>query len=90
MIFGVFMSKIIDMINMRLKGKGLVTVERNRLIKDVFNVIGGERYFTLTSVKQALESLGWEGHILDNYVLELIFLLLTDEGGFETYRYTVH
>ena len=84
------MSKIIDMINMRLKEKGLVTVEINRLIKDVFNVIGGERYFTPTSVKQALESLGWKGHILDNYVLELIFLLLTDEGGFEIYRYTVH
>jgi len=90
MIFGVFMSKIIDMINMRLKEKGLVTVEINRLSKDVFNVIGGKRYFTTTSVKQALETLGWEGHILDNYVLELIFLLLTDEGGFETYRYTVH
>jgi len=90
MIFGVFMSKIIDMINMRLKEKGLVPIEINHLIKDVFNVIGGERYFTTTSVKQALETLGWEGHILDNYVLELIFLLLTDEGGFETYRYTVH
>ncbi|MEA3437040.1 MAG: hypothetical protein U9R43_11285 [Thermodesulfobacteriota bacterium] len=84
------MSRIIDMINMKLKGKGLVTVEINHLIKDVFNVIGTERYFTTTSVKQALESLGWEGHILDNYVLELILLLLTDEGGFETYRYTVH
>ena len=84
------MSKIIDMINMRLKEKGLVPIEINRLIKDVFNVIGGKRYFTTNGIKQALESLGWEGHILDNYVLELIFLLLTDEGGFETYRYTVH
>ena len=77
------MSKIIDMINMRLKEKGLVPIEINRLIKDVSNIVGNERCFTPFGVKQTLENLGWEGHILDNYVLELIFLFLGDEVEFK-------
>lgn len=64
------MSKIKDMIFMRLRDRGLVPIEINRLIKDVSNIICREFYFTLSSAKQALEKLGWEEYILDNYVLE--------------------
>ena len=55
------------------------------LTKEVSNVIGGEWYSKPVSVEQTLESLGWEGYILDNHVLELIFLFLEDERGFEIY-----
>ncbi len=74
-----------DMVSRRLGDRDLVSLERNRLIKDVSNVIGKERYFKLTNLKHALETLGWEEHILDARTLELICLLLEDEMRFEVY-----
>ncbi len=73
------MSKIMDMISTRLGDRELVSIEINRLIKDVSNVIGKERYFESSGLKQTLKSLGWEEHILDNRTLELICLFLEDE-----------
>jgi len=68
-----------DMISTRLGDRELVSIEINRLIKDVFNVVGKERYFESSSLKQALKSLGWEEHILYIRTLELICLFLEDE-----------
>ena len=84
------MAKILDILRATLENKGFVQVEVNRLIKDVYNIIDREKYFTLFSLKRALESLGWEGRILDNHVLELIVLFLEGEGGFEIRSHTVH
>ena len=72
------MSKIMDMISVRLEDRGLVPMEINRLVKDVSNVIDRQRYITLYSVKQGIQTLGWEEHILDNHILELIFMFLDD------------
>ena len=79
-----------EIISTRLRNRGLVPIEINRLIKDVSNVIDRGLYYTPVSVKQGLQNLGWEGHILDNYVLELIFLFLDDEGKFDIYKYSAH
>ena len=84
----VFMPKIMDMISTRLGDRGLVSLEINRLIKDVSNVIGKERHFESTSLKKALKSLGWEEHILDYHTLELICLFLEDEREFKTNQQT--
>ena len=73
------MSKIMDIISTRLGEQNLIPLEINRLIKDVSNVIGKEMYFESSGLKQALKSLGWEEHILDNRTLELICLFLEDE-----------
>ena len=75
---------------MKLMDKGLVPIEINRLIKDVSNVIGKDRSFTSTSVKQDIQSLGWEGHILDNHILELIFTFLDDEERSDICQYPIH
>lgn len=84
------MSKIMDIISIRLRDRGLVPIEINRLIKDVYNIIGKKWHFTPTGLKQSLVSLGWDGYILDNYILELILLSLDDEERFEIYRDSVH
>jgi hypothetical protein len=84
------MAKIFNILLETLGGRGLVQCEVNRLIKDVHNVIERKKYFTPSSLKQALENLGWEGHILDNHVLELVVLFLEGEGEFEIRRGTVH
>ena len=77
------MAKIIDLLIETLGGRGLVQVEINRLIRDVHNVIENKRYFTVPSLRQALENLGWERHVLDNHVLELIVLFLEGEPNID-------
>lgn len=76
------MAKIMDILLATLGERGLVQGEINRLIKDVYNLIERERPFTPSGLKQALENLGWKGHILDNDVLELIVLFLEDKGKY--------
>jgi hypothetical protein len=75
------MVDIKDMISGRLKSQGLAPIEIARLIKDISNITGDELYFTMVHVKYALERLGWERYILDNYTLELIFLYLDDKAA---------
>ena len=72
------MTTIIGIISKKLKDRGLIPVEINRLIKDVANVMSSGRYCTPVCIKQNLQLLGWEGYVLDNNILELIFLFLND------------
>jgi len=74
----------------RLKNRGLAPIEITRLIKDVYNVSGNVWYFTTTELKYALERLGWERYLLDNYTLELIFLYLDDQAVVGLNRHVVH
>jgi len=68
---------------MRLGDKDLVSLEIDRLIKDVFNLIGEKRRFDSAGLKMALKRLGWEEYVLDYRTLELIYLFLEDEREFE-------
>jgi hypothetical protein len=79
-----------NMISGRLKNRGLASIEITRLIKDVDNVTGSVWYFTIANVKYALERLGWERNLLDNYTLELIFLYLDDQAVMGLKRPVVH
>ncbi len=82
------MSEIMELILSRLGKRDLVTIEINRLIKDVSNVVYRERSFESDGLKQALKDLGWEEQILDYRTLDLIFLFLEDEKDFEINRLT--
>jgi len=73
------MTTIIGIISKKLKDRGLIPVEINRLIKDVANIMSSGKYCTPVCVKRNLERLGWEGYVLDNNMLELIFLFLSDQ-----------
>lgn len=84
------MLNIRNMISGRLTNRGLAPIEITRLIKDVYNVTGDVWYFATADVKCALERLGWERYILDNYTLELIFLYLDDQAVAELNRHVVH
>ncbi|MFC1811388.1 hypothetical protein ACFL03_01725 [Thermodesulfobacteriota bacterium] len=77
------MSKIMDMVSMRLGDKELASLEIDRLIKDVSNLIGGKRRFDSAGLKMALQRLGWKENVLDYRTMELIFLFLEDEGKFD-------
>jgi hypothetical protein len=72
------LSRIMDIISTRLGDRNLISLEIERLVKDVSNIIGKERYFESSGLKQALKSLGWEEHILDYHTLELICLFLEE------------
>ena len=73
------MTTIIGIISKKLRDRGLIPVEINRLIKDVANVMSSGNDCTPVCVKQNLERLGWEGYVLDNNILELISLFLSDQ-----------
>jgi hypothetical protein len=79
-----------NMISGRLKNRGLAPIEITRLIKDVYNITGSVWYFTTVEVKYALERLGWERYLLDNYTLELILLHLDDQALLALKRHVVH
>jgi len=68
------MTTIIGIISKKLKDRGLISVGINRLTKDVANVMSSGKYCTPVCVKQNLQRMGWEGYVLDNDILELIFL----------------
>ena len=84
------MLNIRNKISGRLKNRGLAPIEITRLIKDVYNIIGSVWCFTTADVKYALERLGWERYLLDNYTLELIFLYLDDQALVGLNRHVVH
>lgn len=84
------MLDIRNMISVRLENRGLAPIEITRLIKDVYNVTERIWYFKTTDVKYALERLGWENYVLDNYTLELIFLYLNDRAVNGLNRHVVH
>ena len=84
------MLNIRNMISGRLKNRGLASIEITRLIKDVYNITDNVWSFTTVEVKYALERLGWERYLLDNYTLELIFLYLDDQSVVALKRSVVH
>ena len=73
------MTTILGTISKKLKDRGLIPVEINRLIEDVANVMSSGKYSTPVCVKQNLKRLGWEGYVLNNNILELISLFLSDQ-----------
>ena len=84
------MLNIRNIISGRLKNRGLAPIEITRLIKDVYNITGSVWYFTTVEVRYALERLGWEEYLLDNYTLELILLHLDDKALSALKRQVVH
>ena len=84
------MLNVRNIISGRLKNRGLAPIEITRLIKDVYNITGSVWYFTTVEVIYALERLGWERYLLDNYTLELILLHLDDQALSALNRQVMH
>ena len=84
------MLNIRNIISGRLQKRGLAPIEITRLIKDVHNITGSVWYFTTVDLNCALERLGWERYLLDNYTLELILLHLDDQALSALKRQVVH
>ncbi len=77
------MSQLANVLFKRLGRLHLESYEINRLIKDVSNSINRQNSFKTPHIKKSLESLGWEEHILDNRTLELLFIFIENEGGYQ-------
>ncbi|MDM8515364.1 hypothetical protein QUF76_04135 [Desulfobacterales bacterium HSG16] len=73
------MENICNILFSRLKAKGLVSVEIQRLIKDTFNILDNMEQITSRSVNQYLERLGWEQHMFDDYTFELVLFLFENK-----------
>ena len=66
------MENRLDGLFLRFQAKGFMPIEIPGLIKDVFNIIGKDRYCTITDANQELEDLGWGIEIMDNVTYDLI------------------
>jgi len=51
--------------------KGLIPIEIQGLMQDLFNIIGKGRYCTITDANQELEDLGWGIEPMDNVTYQL-------------------
>ena len=79
------MPAIMDMISTRLTQRELVSVEIDRLIKDVSNVLGTKRRFESVALRKSLIHLGWEESVVDYRTLELIFMFLENAEELDGY-----
>ncbi len=69
------MKEISDNLILRLKKKGLMAVEIQRLIKDVIIITSKGGTFTATTVNHGLRQLGWDSDIMDELTFEQIMSL---------------
>ncbi len=81
------MEMILDILFRRLLKKGLMPYEIPRLIKDVLIIVNNGGAFTVAAVNRKLDCLGWKGHIMDEYIFELILFFLECEGTYHVEKY---
>ena len=81
------MKNRLDDLSLRFQTKGFMPIEIPRLIKDVFNIIGSGRYYTMNVVNQELEDLGWGIGIMDNDTYEMIYSLVKNTSFSDVERH---
>jgi hypothetical protein len=84
------MEEIIELLLYKLSDKGLTPIEIRRLIRDVLNIAGDGGDFTAGTITGKLESLGWDGNIVDPFTFELIVALLENGDEYEVEVTTLH
>ena len=80
-------EEILDLIFIKLNHKGLTPIEAIRFIKDAFNILEEDDQPGLDVIKQRLQDMGWDEHIMDERTLELVRLLFAniDKDLLDTY-----
>jgi len=81
------MKNKLDDLSLRFQTKGFMNIEIPGLIKDVFNIIGNDRYDTMNVVNQELEDLGWGIGIMDNGTYEMIYSLVENTNFSDVERH---
>ena len=81
------MKNRLDDLSLRFQTKGFMPIEISGLIKDVFNIIGNGRYYTMSVVNQELEDLGWGIGIMDNDTYEMIYSLVKNTSFSDVERH---
>ena len=59
------MRKALDNLSVWFENKGLLQIEFPYFIKDIFSFMEQEKYASLNSLNQELETLGWGIQIMD-------------------------
>ena len=83
-------QNICDALFGRLSARGLVSVEIPRLITDVFKIVCDGGNFTVDSINQELEFLGWREQVMDVTSFELITFILENEYDYEVMKHLLH
>lgn len=83
-------SNICDTLFGRLTARGVMSFEIPSLITAVFNIVRDGGNFTVASINQELERLGWRERIMDVISFELITFILENEYDYQVKRHTLH
>ena len=81
------MKNRLDDLSLRFQIKGFMPIEIPGLIKDVFNIIGNGRYYTMNVVNRELEDLGWGIGIMDKDTYEMIYSLVENTSFSDVERH---
>ena len=84
------MEQIFNTLLSRLSSKGLAPQEVPCLIRDVLNIINNGGEFTVRTISEKLENLGWKEQIMDEFIFELILYLLENDGKHEITPQKMH
>ena len=80
------MGNRLDDLFLSFQSKGFIPIEIPRLIQDVYNLIGKDRYGNITYVNKELEDLGWGIEIMDNVTYDLMNSLFNEKGKHPYHR----
>jgi len=84
------MRDFYDILSERFYERHFSSLEVLRIIKDVLNIAGDGGNFTVHTVNQKLENLGWKREILDQFSFELILAFLDSNQGCTVAAHTLH
>jgi hypothetical protein len=83
-------SDTCHMLSTLLQSRGLGQGKIFQLVSDVITVVRASYICNLSTVNQALESLGWSSHILDEISFELIKEILFSVFEYQVEVFTVN
>lgn len=84
------MESLNDILLSRLTTKGITSTEVPGLIRDILNIIGQFRDFTVQMINDRLAALGWEEKVMDEYTFDLMLWFLEEIEAYEIGRSSQH
>jgi hypothetical protein len=73
-----------------LTDKGMEAQDVNKLVRDLFKILGDGGVFTVGFINSKLEEAGWEAKMVDDHIVELVLAILKKEFDYSVNSHTVH
>ncbi|MGM0418100.1 MAG: hypothetical protein ACQEQS_05205 [Thermodesulfobacteriota bacterium] len=74
----------------RLVGKGYTTAQVEKLVKDTYSIVKKGGFFTIETINETLEALGWDTNAMDSYSFDLLLNLIQKAFNIEVVSHSVN